>query len=187
MRSYRPAGTLDWTLQFGTSGGDEALGVAVGGDGAFCVAGNTAGLLPGEGSQGQGGAFVRCYDASGQLQWTRQGTGNAASVAIDGVRGVIVAGEIWGASRAPSRRAVGAVVGRLSPQQTVGESDVFMRAYDPGGALQWARRFGGPGVDFATAVVTGPHGEVLLAGAVQSALPGQESYGGLDAFVRMYD
>jgi hypothetical protein len=79
------------------------------------------------------------------------------------------------------------VVGRLSPQQTVGESDVFMRAYDPGGALQWARRFGGPGVDFATAVVTGPHGEVLLAGAVQSALPGQESYGGLDAFVRMYD
>ena len=186
VRSYGPDGTLDWTLQFGTSGVDEALGVAVSGDGAFCVAGNTAGLLPGEGSQGQGGAFVRCYDASGQLQWTRQGTGNAASVAIDDAHGVIVAGEIWGASRATSRSAVGAEAGRLSPQQTIGESDVFMRAYGPDGALRWTRRFGGPGVDFATAVVTGPHGAVLLAGAVQSALPGQKSYGGLDAFVRMY-
>ena len=187
VRSYGPAGTLDWTMQFGTSGADEALGVAVGGDGAFCVVGNTAGLLPGEDSQGQGGAFVRCYDASGQLQWTRQGAGKAASVAIDDVHGVIVAGEIWGPSGAASRSAVNAEVGRLSPQQTIGESDAFMRSYGPDGALGWNRRFGGPGVDLATTVAAGPHGEVLLAGAVQSALPGQESYGGLDAFVRMYD
>jgi streptogramin lyase len=186
VRSYGPAGTLNWTMQFGTAGADEALGVAVGSDGAFCVAGNTNGILPGEGSQGEGGAFVRCYDASGRLRWTRQGAGNASSVAIDDAHGVIVAGEIWGVSQATSRSAVCAASGRLSPQQTIGESEVFVRAYDPGGALQWARRFGGPGVDFATAVASGPHGAILLAGAVQSALPGHKSYGGLDAFIRMY-
>lgn len=187
VRSYGPTGTLEWTTQFGTSGADEALAVAAGAAGTYCVAGNTAGLLPGQGTRGQGGAFVRCHGATGQLLWAQQGAGKAASVAIDDAHGVIVAGEIWGASRAAHRSAVGAEVGRLSPLQTIGESDAFMRAYGPDGVLRWTRRFGGPGVDGANAVTAGPHGELLLAGAVQGALPGRESHGGLDAFVRMYD
>ena len=102
-------------------------------------------------------------------------------VEVDGSRDAPHVGEC----RQPAI-AVGAEAGRLSPQQTIGESDVFMRAYGPDGALRWTRRFGGPGVDRANAVAAGPHGEILLAGAVQSVLPGQESFGGLDAFIRMY-
>jgi hypothetical protein len=187
VRSYGPDGSLRWTKQFGTSGADEAISVAVGGDGALCVAGDTDGILPGRGSRGQGHAFVRCYGASGPLRWTRQGDGNAASVAISDTQGVLLAGVIWdGGASVTMGTAAGAASAAPGPDQSIGESTAFVRAYEPDGTLRWARRFGGPGIDEANAVAAGPQGEVFLAGAVQSALPGQGSHGGLDAFIRMY-
>src|SRR5437762_7116694 len=61
---------ISWTRQFGTSGDDDALGVAVDGTSVYVVGRKdlrSAGLVD---------AFVRKYDASGTELWTRSSSGD---------------------------------------------------------------------------------------------------------------
>ncbi|MGH2829641.1 MAG: SBBP repeat-containing protein, partial [Actinomycetota bacterium] len=121
LRGYDASGTAIWTRQFGTASIDQAFGVAVDGPGNVYVAGLAYGALPGQTSSGFGDAYLRRYDASGAVIWTRQfGTPNhdyALGVAVDGPGNVYVSGY---------------TDGTLPGQTASGGGDAF--------ALKWSQR-----------------------------------------------
>jgi hypothetical protein len=164
---------IPWTRQFGTPSSDFASAISATADGAF-VAGDTLGTLPGETSAGDDDAFVRRYNADGDVLWTRQfGTESyetawAVSTTADGV---YVAGESGGA---------------LSGETNAGKSDAFVRRYNADGDVLWTRQFGTAGYDSAFAIAATADG-VYVAGNTRRALPGETSAGGYDAFVRRYN
>ena len=96
-----------WTRQFGTSGYDDALGVAVNAQGLY-FAGNTRGALPGHANAGDFDAFVRKYDLNGGEAWTRQfgssGHDEVLGIGVD-ASGVYAAGVTGGAL--PGQRSHG--------------------------------------------------------------------------------
>jgi hypothetical protein len=172
VRKFDADGSELWTRQFGSSGWDQATGVAAVGSGIY-VSGFTAGVLAGQAGAGEQDGFVCKYDTAGNMAWTRQfGTGSAdqaAGVAVD-ASGVYVAGR---------------TAGTLPGLTGAGLSDVFVRKYDLGGTEVWTRQFGTAAADQALGVAVGPSG-VYLAGSTEGTLPGQASAGFGDAFVRKY-
>jgi len=170
------AGNAAWTRQFGTKGLDEAKAVAVDGQGAIYVAGDTFGTLPGQTPGGTLDAFVRKYDPAGAELWTRQFGAWDRDIA-------------WGIAtdRVGSAYVVGQTEGTLPGQQSSGGWDAFIRKYDASGAEQWTRQFGGGGADIASGVAVGPGGDLYVVGTTSSTLPGQTSAGSFDAFIRRYN
>ena len=71
VRRYNRNGTKQWTRQFGTSA-DEDPGAIAAGDGGLFVVGTTSGALTGTNAPDDEDAFVRRYDRSGHVEWTRQ-------------------------------------------------------------------------------------------------------------------
>ena len=172
VRKYDALGNEVWTRQFGSSGFDQAFGVAVDA-GHVYVTGEVRGTLPGQVSIG--GAFVCKYDASGNEVWTRQfGSINSAigfDVAVD-------AGDIYVAGL-----AFGTILGQVS----AGDFDGFVRKYDALGNEVWTRQFGTSSFDKAIGVAVDAGG-VYVAGETRGGtFPGQVNAGGTDAFVRKYD
>lgn len=169
------SGTLQWVRQFGSSGYDQARGLAVDGTGAVLLAGYTTGNLAG--SSGGDDAFVRKYDAAGNVVWTSQfgtsGTDLAIGVAVDGSNNVVVGGQ-----------TDGVFPGQTTPN---GFNDGFVRVLAPDGTAVLTNQFGGTGNVLADGgVAVSPDGKVYLAGSTTGALPGQTSqgfYSFYDAFV----
>ena len=176
VRKYDPDGDELWTRQFGSSGSDTALGVALDPGGNVYVAGRTNGELPGQTSTGPRDAFVRKYGPDGDELWTRQfgtsGDDDVREIAVDAEGNVYVGGQTSGI---------------LPGQTSAGDTDAFVRKYDSNGDEQWTRQFGSSGRDRARAVALDSGGNVYVAGETRDALPGQTSVGGNDAFVRKYD
>ena len=117
LRAYAPDGTLRWTRDFGTSAfDDDATGVATDTDGNVYVTGRTGGTL-GDTTEGGEDAFLRAYDADGNVRWTRQfGTStfdSAQAVATGTNRNVYVTGTTDGTLEGTS----------------AGGLDGFLRAY----------------------------------------------------------
>ena len=108
--------------------------------------------------------------------WTQQvGDGTydeAYGVAVDARGNVLV---------------VGYTDGVLPGQKSAGESDAFVRKYDPNGKELWTRQFGSTGDDEALGVAVDARGNVLMVGWTEGTLPGQRSAGKRDVFVRKYD
>ena len=178
VRKYDPNGAELWTRQFGTAGVDGAQTLAVDGAGNAYVAGLTLAALPGQAIAGRIDAFVRKYDPNGAELWTRQ-FGTAREDAILGI-----AVDLGGVAY------VAGVAGAALPGQTSAaddEADAFVRKYDPNGAELWTRQFGTADIDFAYDVTIDGSGQVYVVGATSGTLPGQTSYGFIDAFVRKYD
>jgi hypothetical protein len=173
VRKYDLAGNEIWISQFGSAGSDLGNGVAVDASGVY-VAGRAGDALPGQVSAGLDDAFVRKYDANGNVVWTSQfgsgGPDTAFGVVADG-SGVYVAG-----------RAGDALPGQVS----AGLDDAFVRKYDANGTELWTHQFGTLGVDVALGVAADASG-VYVAGETNATLSGQASTGDQDAFVRKYD
>ncbi|MBI2829095.1 MAG: SBBP repeat-containing protein, partial [Acidobacteria bacterium] len=173
VRKYDTSGAEQWTRQFGTTGGDEPLGVAVDAFGNVYVGGDTGGNLSGQ-NAGNQDAFLRKYDSSGAEQWTRQfGTGGydyAFGVAVDGFGNVYAAGSTYG---------------DLSGQNA-GGYDAFVRKYDGSGVEQWTRQFGTNGGDSAVSVGVDGSGNVYVAGYTNGNLSGETGLGGTDAFLTKF-
>src|SRR2546422_1818966 len=178
LRKHDTSGNVLWTRQFGTSGEDEAIAIAVDASGAY-LAGRTNGALPGQTNAGTDGsfpydAFVIKYDTSGNVLWSRQfGTSHfdqANGIALD-ASGVYVAGLTWDA---------------LPGQTSAGSGDAFLRKYDASGNVLWTRQFGSSDFDQADNVAVDASG-AYVAGVTAGAFPGQTSAGSADAFVIKYD
>jgi beta-propeller repeat-containing protein len=183
LRKYDFLGNEIWSLQFGTSGNDVALAVAVSGSSVY-VGGAVRGALPGFSFAGIEDAFVRKYDAAGNLIWSDQ----FGSVAGDQVLGIAV-----DASVSPTAVYVtGLTQAALPGQIGKGETDAFIRKYEDLGsmdAVAWTHQFGTAGIDSGFGIAVDPSG-IYVAGRTDADLDGSgpETFKGFsDAFVQKYD
>jgi len=178
VRRYDFSGFELWTRQFGSPGADSAAAVTATAGGIF-VAGSVGGALSDQTATGLPDAFVRGYDISGGVIWTRQfGTTQTQD---DTVRGVAIHnGQLY---------AAGSYGVTVPLQQTVGGG--FLHAYASDGTALWTRRISTgllmpPGTMGIAAVATDDSG-VYVVGDVAGALPGQTNVGGVDVYLRKYD
>lgn len=162
LRKYEPGCASEvWTVQFGGGGIDRAHAAATDAWGNVYIAGvyySTLAYGP--------DAFVRKYNPSGVVQWTRF----VSSSHADGAGGVAVdtGGNAY-------------VTGSIGQD---GDSDIFVAKYAPDGRELWVRQFGTRGQDdYAYGAAVDPKGNVLVAG---SAFFDPDPTYGRDAFVRKY-
>jgi hypothetical protein len=173
VAAFHADGNVAWVRALGTGGDGSAAAVAIDATGNVAVAGSFAGALHFGGAhlEAAGGtdAFVALYDVRGQELWARATGGDlddtAAAVAIDPVRGVIVAGTFRGAVHDAS----GAVTLASS-----GGEDVFVRGYGMRGTPRWQASYGGIGDDRVAAITVDYEGNLTLTGGYE----GHTSYGG---------
>jgi hypothetical protein len=165
-----------WLRQFGTTGGDNALGVAVDPSGNILVAGATQGTLGGETNAGQVDAFLRKYDSDGIAQWTRL-IGTSAS---DGANNVAV--DFVG-----NAYLVGNTLGNLGGQTNSGGNDGFLTKYDADGGIKWTRLLGSAADDTATDVAVDGLGNVYASGYTTGSYGGPPTVGSADAFLAKFD
>ena len=174
LRSFDADGAVRWTRQFGTTLTDVASCVAVDAEGHPYVVGYTNGAFPGEVSSGGSDAFVRSFDADGNVRWTRQfgspSNDQAAGVAVDGAGRVVVVGYADGVLEGAS----------------AGSRDAFVRSYDADGVVRWTRQFGSSASDQARAVAIDVSGAVAVVGSTEGSIGGPNA-GDADAFVRTFD
>lgn len=115
------------------------------------------------------------YDSAGKLAFTQMlgaaltASGFALAVAADGKVAV-----------------AGAVEGGLSGTAAKGGADSFVSVFDASGQEVWTARRGASANDEVRAISFAPDGSVVVAGRTDSALGGQLSAGGADAYVRGY-
>jgi uncharacterized protein (TIGR03437 family) len=155
IRKYDPNGNALWTNQFGTPNGPEyAYAVSVSSSGVY-VAGTTPGLL---GIQTLPtfayDAYVRKYDANGNLQWTRQfGTADndVAFGAFADATGMYVVGY--------TRSVLGTA--------SLGGEDVFLRRYDSNGNALWTLQTGSVDDDYGYGVAADASG-IYIGGYTDS-------------------
>ena len=165
VRKLDRTGTVAWIREFGTSENDRVRGVSADKEGIY-VAGNTRGSLGGA-NAGESDVFIRKYNRSGDIEWTRQfgtaGADIARSVAANG-EAVYLVGMTQGNS-----------------------DDAFIRKYSNSGELEWTRQFGTNQDDSAESVgVSGD--DIYIAGSSFGALSGTAgNKGGRDAFLARYN
>lgn len=172
-----PDGRTRWLRQFGGSGDDRAMAVALSAAGDVYVAGQTSGTVPGGSSNGSGDAFLVKLDRDGRRQWTQQfgtsGADLASGVAVGPTGNVFVGGDTNG-TLAGNRYAGGA-------------TDAYIAKFDASGDLDWIRQFGGPGEDRERGLAVDAGGNVVAVGFTKGTLPANRSAGEADAFVARFD
>ena len=172
-RGSRVAGGSQWTDQFGSSDDDWSGGVAADASGAY-ITGGTDGVLPGQEGSGGRDVFLRKYDTTGEVLWTRQ----FGTTSLDSGRAVV--------ADSSGVYVTGHTVGVFEGQAGYGGSDGFVRKYDGEGEVLWTRQFGTSEDDQGYGVAADASG-VYVAGHTNGVLPGQEGSGSRDVFVRKYD
>ncbi|MBN1594548.1 SBBP repeat-containing protein, partial [candidate division FCPU426 bacterium] len=172
-------GSLIWNTFLGGSGGDEACGIAVDGDGNVYVAGNgtTTWGTPIRGYAGFIDAFVAKLTSAGTLTWNTflgsTGEDQARGLAVDGNGYIEITGFsdwTWGAPVRPHSTYFDAFVAKLA-------SD---------GSLVWNTFLGGSGLnDKAYSLAVDGSDNVYVAGASDASwgMPIRSYIGGNDAFV----
>ena len=157
--------------------GDNAQAVAVDSEGYVYTVGTTAGDLEGQVNQGTNDAYLRKYDAAGQLVWSRMlgATDDAGgfSVAVDSNDDVVIAGSVRGS---------------LSATAYGGNYDSFVTKYDSTGAEQWTRQAAPYANDSALALTTDSSGNIFVAGQSFSEIgSGVTHAGGGDGYITKLD
>lgn len=149
ISKYRSNGTVLWGRQFGTPKVDYPNAVAGDGSNNAYVAGSTSGTLAG--SRGAFDGFLRKYNSSGGVVWTRQ-FGSTADAAADGVA-------TYGTNAV---YVVGRTNGNLAGNK--GGYDAYLRKYSARGKVVWTKQFGGPQDDYAIDVAIDSRGNVYVLG-----------------------
>ena len=169
---------LVWVRQFGTNRRDEGLAIAKGPTGVY-VTGNTIGTFPGETSAGANDTdvFVRRFDESGNAIWTRQF--GSTTVVVDTGTGV--------ATDQTGVYVVGRVTGALAGQTSAGNTDAFIRKYDPDGNVLWTRQFGTNTADEALGVATDGTAVYVVGNTQGNIITGATAPLNADGFIRRYD
>lgn len=144
-------GAVQWSSEFGTPEGDEVDGAAVDSQGNVYVAGSTQGSLVGS-STSASHAFVRKFDPSGSVLWTRE-TLSAASEYAAAIR----------VDSSDNAYLAGSTTGALSGTNA-GMQDAFVRKLDPSGATLWTKQVGTAGDEAAYDVAVAANGTIYLVG-----------------------
>jgi hypothetical protein len=183
---------LEFTLDFGGSGFDTVIDVAVGADGTIHLVGNTSStdfptVNPAQASLGGGialpfDAFVARYDLSTEafvFSTYQGGFGfeEAHGIAVDADGNSYVVGST-DAADFPTLNAVQPAL--------QGSRDGFVASYDPDGNLRWSTFLGGDGSDNLWAVALDAEGNVTVVGETEGfsfVNPLQDMGGSVDAFI----
>lgn len=172
VRMYDPAGTIEWTRQFGTGAYDQVRAIATDPFGNVILTGETQGVLSGH-AAGPADVWVRVYSPAGDIVWTRQfgsdSFDSAGGVTADAEGFITVMGD-----------TPGVLVG-----DSAGGNDAWLRRYDPGGVAVWTRQFGSNGSDLGAGVASDAQGNVVIGGSTKGALVGS-GFGDSDAWLRRY-
>ena len=174
-----PSSTPSWARQFGTSGGDHAVDVAVSSTGVVYSVGYTSGNLAGT-NKGSADIWVARHNPSGTRRWTKQ----FGTDAIDYAQGIAVSplGEVF---------VVGASEGSLAGTNIQpGYNDGFIAKYDQYGRRRWIRQVASPtgADDDIRAVAVSSSGEIFVAGTTTGEVAGAgSSVGDTDIWVARYD
>jgi hypothetical protein len=164
---------LLWSRQFGTSGTEGTDGLSIDGLGNVYISGTTAGNL-GAPNAGFWDAYVRKYDASGNVLWTRQvGTTeyeDITRVTADLLGNVFVSGVTTKSLGGPE----------------VGFQDTYLLKYDASGSLLWSTQFGTPHQTFGNDLFADGLGNVYVTGRTDGTLADANA-GDYDMYVRKYD
>jgi hypothetical protein len=168
-----PAQTL--LRQFGSSQTDLANDIAITPDGNVVIVGFSQSALPRSEHLGSSDAFITSLSPQGETLYEVQfGTnrGDAASaVALDS---------------AGNSYVVGGTEGDLA-STNLGINDAFLVSFDATGTERFRTQFGTNLDDGASAVAVDASGNIFVAGFTRLELPGQESAGGSDVFVKSFD
>lgn len=163
LSKYDAGGTALWTRQLGTIEDDVGYGVAADTLGNTYITGYTWGDLAAPGLGGLD-AFLRKYDASGNVLWTNQfGTSfrdEGRGVALDDLGNLYVTGFIEGFA---------------------GKRDAFLNKYDTDGNLQWTRQLTTEDQDISFDVFADALGNVFITGRTDVI------QGDYNAFVSNFD
>lgn len=165
IRKYSPSGGVVWTKQFGTFDLDYAADVAVDGSGNAYVVGYTYGSF---GAANGGGAdmFIRRYNASGSVTWTRQlhfsSFDAAVAVAVSGSNVYLVGQQYFNTSAST-------------------DIDVRVVKYNTSGTFLW-ERLTGPGSDEFVQDASADGSGVVFSGATSGSFTGTNQ-GDFDGFV----
>ena len=131
LLKYDPSGNGIWTRQFGTTGDDSSLALAIDSGGNVYVAGEVGDALPGQTGMGSIDVWVRKYDSQGTELWTHQfgttGSDSGLGLGIDNVGDLYLAGS---------------TSGELLSQAYAGDTDAFLSKYDGNGASIRTVQFG---------------------------------------------
>ena len=161
--------------QFGSSQTDLANDIALDSESNVVIVGFSQGALPRNEHQGGNDAFISKLTPQGDTLFTVQfGTASgdvASAVALDS---------------ADNSYVVGGTEGDLAGDN-LGINDAFLLSFDSQGVERFRRQFGSNLDDGATAVAVDAADNVYVAGFTRLALPGQESAGGSDIYVKSFD
>ncbi|MEM6786187.1 MAG: hypothetical protein AAF928_15490 [Myxococcota bacterium] len=161
----------------GTCGGDGGPAVV-----ACTCADGRAGTAPCSADEGLAGACTCTSEADGTwvLRWgDERAQDTIALAAVDD--GLVVVGGFEG------RIVVG-----TETLVSAGGRDILVVRLDPDGGARWARRYGGPGDDFAASVAVGEEGALYVGGGFSGRLamgdlPELQADAQTDGFVAQFD
>lgn len=161
--------------QFGSSQTDLANDIAIDSEGNLVIVGFSQSALPRNEHQGGNDAFITKMTPQGDTLFTVQvGTPSgdiASAVALDSANNSYV---------------VGGTEGSLA-SDNLGINDAFLLSFDTNGTERFRRQFGSNLDDGAVAVAVDAADNVYVAGFTRLALPGQQSAGGSDIYVKSFD
>jgi hypothetical protein len=169
IQTYTTEGRRGWARQLGSAGADVATSVLAL-RGATYMTGLTDGALQGQASFGGSDAFLLRLNARGQPMWIRQFGTDASddAVAVGGIADAVY--------------VVGSTTGALPDQELLGETDAFIRRYEPKGTEVWTLQFGTSDFDQAYGFALGPRA-AYVAGTTHGAFEGHVNAGDRDVFL----
>ncbi|MDH3445826.1 MAG: SBBP repeat-containing protein, partial [Deltaproteobacteria bacterium] len=199
VAKYDSNGNLLWAKKDGGMGSDRGAGIAVDGLGNSYVTGvfnGTAIFGPGEAnevslaSNGSEDIFVAKYASDGTFIWATKaggpGADQGARVAVDGSGNSFVTGFFNGT----------ATFGAGEPNETMltssnGSDDIFVAKFDSTGALLWAKKAGGSGLDRGSGIALDGSGSSYATGFFSGIATFEStsltSAGDWDVFLAKYD
>ncbi|WP_437732433.1 hypothetical protein [Sorangium sp. So ce1335] len=171
VASFDPSGKHRWSKRFGGSGAETLNGLALTPTDDVVIGGTFYGsFMFGNATLSSTHAldsFVGTLDKDGVPRWARQ-IGDAAdqtlrSIAVDRTGNIVIAGYFSG-SLVCSAPPVPVCA------TSAGQTDIFVRKYDPSGAVLWTRIYGDSSGQFATGVAVDAEGSVFLTGRYYGTL-----------------
>ncbi|MGK3968939.1 SBBP repeat-containing protein [Sorangium sp. So ce118] len=171
LASFDASGAHRWSARFGGSGAETLNGLAVTPTDDVVFGGTFYGsFMFGDAALSSINAldsFVATLDKNGAPRWARQ-LGDAAdqtlrSIAVDPVGNIVIAGYFSGSLLCSAPPVPVCAT-------SSGGTDIFVRKYDPSGAVVWTRIYGDTSNQFATGVAVDAEGSVFLTGRYYGTL-----------------
>ncbi|MFH1654204.1 MAG: SBBP repeat-containing protein [Pseudomonadota bacterium] len=160
--------TKVWTRQFGRSGYDSAIGIAIDNNENIYIAGTVSERYPGTSCN----IFLAKYNSSGKQVWTSE-TGipykgdGASGICIDALGNIYVAGS---------------TDGDLDGNKSAGGTDIVLIKFDPSGKKLWTQQIGGTNADESQGVASYST-NIYITGETRGDLNGNKNAGYNDVFL----